>query len=316
MRGLVRTVLGDVDPASLGSLDYHEHLFHASPLLPGEDLVDEEASTAECLSFLASGFGGLIDATPLGLGRRPEALGRIAARTGATIVASTGRHRDAHYADGVYDDLDLEALFLRELTDGIAASDSQPEGARAVAPDGALMRAGQVKVGIDYWRISPAERRAITAAGAAHRATGAPVMVHTERASAVFELLDELAKEGVAASRVAIAHADRNPDPGLHAEIAATGAYLGYDGAARLRDWPESVLLDCLEKVVSAGHGDRVLIGGDVARASSWSALGGLPGLAYLGRRYVPRVRDVIGSVATNRLLVTNPARYLTWSTA
>ena len=314
MNGLVRTVLGDVEPATLGTVDYHEHLFHASPLLPGEDLADEQASTTECGSFLGAGFAGLIDATPLGLGRRPEALGRIAAATGATIVASTGRHRDAHYTDDSYDALNLGALFVRELTEGIAADDADPNGRRAVRSDGAPIQAGQVKIGIDYWRISPAERRAINAAGVAHRTTGAPVMVHTERASAVFELLELLASEGIAATRVAIAHADRNPDSGLHAEIASTGAYLGYDGAARLREWPESTLLDCLAQVVESGHGDRVLVGGDVARASSWRALGGMPGLAYLGERYVPRMRQRLGDPTVDRILIANPARYLAWS--
>jgi phosphotriesterase-related protein len=316
MSSFVRTVLGDVPSETLGALDYHEHLFHVSPLLPGEDLVDEEASTRECRTFLASGFSGLIDATPLGLGRRPEALARIAATTGATVVASTGRHRDGHYPQGTSGGLDLAALFERELTEGIAAHDDDPNGARALAPDGSPVRAGQVKVGIDYWRITPVERAALAAAGEAHRATGAPVMVHTERASAVFELLGLLETEGVAAARVAIAHADRNPDPGLHSEIAATGAYLGYDGAARYRDWPESVLLDCLAAVVEAGHGDRVLLGGDVARASSWRALGGMPGLAYLGERYVPRMRVRLGDDAVDRILIANPARYLTWTHA
>lgn len=313
MNGLVRTVLGDLRPDALGVIDYHEHLFHRSPLLPGEDLDDEAAATSECAAFLASGFAGLIDATPLGLGRRPEALVRIAAATGSVVVASTGRHRDAHYTEDAFAGLDLAALFERELTEGIAASDADPEGPRATTPDGEPVRAGQVKVGIDYWRISATERAALAAAGSAHRATGAPVMVHTERATAVFEALELLAAEGVPASRVAIAHADRTPDPGLHADIAAAGAYLGYDGAARLRDWPESVLLDCLAGVVEAGHGDRVLLGGDVARASSWRSLGGMPGLAYLGERYVPRVRARIGDAAAERILVENPARYLVW---
>jgi hypothetical protein len=46
-----------------------------------------------------------------------------------------------------------------------------------------------------------------------------------------------------------LAHVDRNPDPGLHAELAAAGAYLGYDGMARFKYWPDSVLLDCLLRV-------------------------------------------------------------------
>jgi phosphotriesterase-related protein len=62
-----------------------------------------------------------------------------------------------------------------------------------------------------------------------------------------------------------LAHVDRNPDPGLHAELAATGVYLGYDGMDRYTYWPDSVLLDSLLRVASRGGADRLLLGGDVA---------------------------------------------------
>ena len=53
------------------------------------------------------------------------------------------------------------------------------------------------------------------------------VMVHLEHGSAAFEVLALLADNGVPAAATVLAHIDRNPDPGLHAEIAAAGAYLG-----------------------------------------------------------------------------------------
>ena len=40
----VRTVLGDIPAADLGSCDYHEHLFQVSPLLSGDELDDESSS--------------------------------------------------------------------------------------------------------------------------------------------------------------------------------------------------------------------------------------------------------------------------------
>ena len=317
MDGRIRTVLGDIDPAALGPTDYHEHLFHASPLLLGEDLDDEDASEREFTDFLGSGFAGIVDATPIGLGRNPAALARIAARTGGGIVAATGRHRDAHYPDpGWLDKRDGEAVFVRELTVGVAADDTQyattDEPPLAVV-DGRPVRAGIVKLGIDYWRITARERAALEAAAGAHRQTGAPLMVHTERASAALEILDLVGGQGVAASRVILAHVDRNPDPGLHAELAAAGAYLGYDGAARLKDWPESVVIDCLARLVEAGHADRVLFGGDVARRSSFRSYGGLPGLAYLGTRFVPRVGARLGEDIVRTILVDNPRRVLPW---
>jgi phosphotriesterase-related protein len=39
-----------------------------------------------------------------------------------------------------------------------------------------------------------------------------------------------------------------------------------------------------------------------------------MPGLAYLGERYLPRLRDLIGDAAVERMLIANPARLLTLS--
>ena len=77
---------------------------------------------------------------------------------------------------------------------------------------------------------------------------------------------------------------------------------------------PDSVVLDCLHDVASAGHAHALLLGGDVARASRYTSYGGMPGLAYLGRRFVPRMRALLGDEVTDRVLVDNPARWLTWT--
>lgn len=311
---MIRTVSGDVDPAALGRVDYHEHLFQVSPLLPGDDLDDEDASRAEAGLLLASGFTAMVDATPIGLGRRPAALARIAAATGLHVVATTGVHRDAHYGAGHWltdrSADQLAALFIRDLMDGLPESDSPSTDTPGAGPTG--IRAGLLKAGVDYWSISRTADRVLAAIGQAHAATGAPVMVHLEHGSAAFEVLGRLAGHGVAADAVALAHIDRNPDPGLHAELAAAGAYLGYDGVARHKDWPDSVVLDCLVAAAGQGAADRILLGGDVARRTRYVAYGGLLGLAYLGERFVPRLVRAGGAELADRVLVANPARWLT----
>jgi phosphotriesterase-related protein len=313
--GAVRTVLGDVPAASLGRTDYHEHLFQVSPLLVGDELDDESASDDEAERLRASGFDAMVDATPVGLGRRPEALARVSARPGRPrIVATTGAHRDPHYGSGhpLLDatERDLTALFTRDVVDGMPTSDD-PGAPAGQAPDGAAIRAGVVKAGIDYWRISPFERRVLAAVAATSVATGAPVMVHLEHGSAATEVLDVLEAGGVPADAVTLAHADRNPDPVLHAELAARGAYLGYDGWARHRDRPDSDLIACFVAAAALGAGDRLLLGGDVARASRYVGYGGMPGLAYLGERVLPRLMREAGPEAVDAATVANPARWL-----
>lgn len=318
----VRSVSGDLSPNHLGPANYHEHLFQRSPLLPGEDLDELDPAMAEARELADSGFAAMVDATPVGLGRRPRWLAEVAQATGVRIIASTGRHRDEHYRDQEWvlelTETRLSEIFVRELTEGMAVHDGDyadraPERVRLAESDGRPLRAGAIKAGIGYWRISPAERRALGAAASAHRRTGAPIMVHTERGTAAHEVVDLLAETGVRPGRVALAHVDRNPDPGLHAELAARGAWLGYDGAGRAKDWPDSILIDCLERVISAGHAGRLLLGNDVARRSRFVGYGGLPGMGYLGRRFIPRLRDRLGDPLVDQIL-HNPARWLTWT--
>ncbi|UJP09984.1 aryldialkylphosphatase [Microbacterium sp. KUDC0406] len=315
---IVRTVLGDVDPQSLGRVNYHEHLFQISPLLEGDELDDEAASGAEAAHLKASGFEAMVDATPFGLGRDPEAVARISASTGLAVVATTGRHREAHYAADHptrrWDAERLADLFVSDIVEGMLVSDDDPLSTRAAAPDGTPVRAGMLKGGVDYWRISDFEHTTLVALAAAHRIAGAPIMVHLEFCTAAHEVLDLLNAEGVASDRVVLAHADRDPDAGLHAALAERGAYLGYDGFARPRTRSDAELLALTAEAVRRGAGDRIVLGGDVARRTRYIAYGGMPGLAYLGDRYLPRLRAEIGDEAVDRMLIDNPARLLSLS--
>jgi phosphotriesterase-related protein len=325
---VVRTVLGDRAASTLGRVNYHEHLFQVSPLLSGDELDDEDASAAEAATLRGSGFDAMVDATPVGLGRRSAAVARISSATGLSVVASTGMHRSAHYADGhplrALDAIDKAALFMHELTVGMLGDDADArrfEGGSvpddvpvALAPGGSAVRAALIKTGIGYWAIDAVDRSTLEGAAAAHRVTGAPLMVHLEFCSAAHEVLDLLALEGVAADRVVLAHADRDPDPWLHLSLVERGAFLGYDGMGRSKTRSDAELLTLTRRVVEGGGGGRILLGNDVARRTRYLAYGGMPGLGYLGSRYLPRLRSEIGDAAVAEMLTTAPARFLPWS--
>ena len=313
----VRTVLGDIEPNQLGVTDYHEHLFQSTPLLPGDSLDDEVASTAEAGALLQSGATAMVEATPLGLGRRPSAVARASAATGLHVVHTSGAHREAHYGASHpllgEDNAGLRARFTRDLFVGMTDDN---DDAAALTPGGSPVMAGLLKIGIGYWAITAFERRVADVAASISAENGAPVMVHLEHGSAAHEILDLLADHGCKPERVALAHVDRNPDPGLLVELAARGAFLGFDGPGRHQRWPDSTILACLGTVVAAGRGANLLLGGDVARRSRYRAYGGMPGLQYLFDRFVPRLRREVGDQATNAILVDNPARWLAWSPA
>lgn len=326
MIGLIRTALGDITADRLGPTDYHEHLFQASPLLPSDELDDEVASGEEARLLRAAGIAAIVDATPIGLGRDPAAAARISARAELGVVLTTGAHRGAHYPDEHWlRRLGIEQLadrFTTELLDGMAAADEPTDGPSggqsgqraAQSPAGEPIRAGMLKAGIGYWSIPAFERRVLEAVALAHARTGAPVMVHLEHGSAAFEVVELLGGLGVAPGRLVLAHLDRNPDPGPHIELAQAGVYLGYDGMARTRGWPDSLLVDLIDQVVRAGCGERILLGGDVARRSRYVAYGGMPGLAYLPRRFVPRLSDLGHPGLVRTVLEDNPARFLSWA--
>jgi 5-phospho-D-xylono-1,4-lactonase len=314
--GTVRTVLGDVSMERLGRCDYHEHLFQVSPLLVGDELDDEQASTQEAESLRQGGIDALIDATPTGLGRNPSAVARISHSTGIAVVHVSGAHHQGHYGSTHWlleaDENELINRFLADVRDGLPADDGRSRGSPAVGPNGDPVRAGMLKAGIGYWRISPFERRVLAAVTAAARLSGVAVMVHLEHGSATWELLDIFMKGGLPPDRVVLAHIDRNLDPGLHAELTLAGAYLGYDGMARHREAPDAAIIDCLERVVATGDASRLVLGGDVARRTRYLAYGGMPGLEYLPRRFLPRLRNRLGSDVVDLLLIENPARLLT----
>lgn len=309
MDAVIRTVLGDLPPGQLGRTDYHEHLLQVSRLLPDDGLDDVEGSAREAELLRQAGIDALVELTPIGLGRDAAGVRAIAERTGLHVVMATGVHREAHYDhDHPIRQVAGEALvarFVRELTEAIDA-DVTGGGPPAPVPD---VRAGVIKVGAGYWCISPFERAVLDAAAEAQRRTGAALVCHLELGTAAVEVLELLTAAGASPERIVLAHVDRNPDPGLHLELAASGAYLGYDGAGRTKYWPDSTLLDCLLRVADGGGADHLLLGGDVARRSSFESYGGLPGMAYLPRRFVPRIEREAGPQLVERLLVDNPAR-------
>jgi phosphotriesterase-related protein len=287
-------VLGDLVPSALGPCDAHEHLFLVTPAQPGDEYAGVDEAVEEVHSFHAAGGRWLVDWTPIGLGRDLLGLARVARETGVHIVAATGLHRDVHYrADDA-----VRSAPASELAEQFTAELAAPE-----------LPCGVIKVGAGYHQLSPFERLAFEAAAAAHARTGAPVCVHTEHGTMGLELTELLGGLGVPPGSVVLAHLDRNPDPGEHAETAAAGAWLQLDGPGRTKYWPDSTILELIGALAERGHGDRILLGGDTGRRSMLRAYGGGPGLDYLFRRFKPRLERELGQELSDRIFVANPAR-------
>ena len=304
---LVMTVTGPMPAAALGITDAHDHLVMRSPALPGQDLDDVERSTAEVRGAKERGIGAIVELTPIGLGRRPELLRRISEETGVPIIGATGFHRDVHYPAGHWAiNAPVELLAERivaDLLDGMHPNDWDDDS----PPDSA--RAGVIKAGASYQHISDAERRRLAAIAVGSNRSGAAIVVHTEIGTCGHEIVDLLEADGVPTHRVILAHLDRNPDFELHAEICARGVSLVYDTVGRIKYRPDSVLLDLIEGMVTAGHGERLLLGLDLGMRDYFTSYGGGPGMRYLMDTFVPRLRRRIGDGPMDTILVANPAR-------
>lgn len=309
----VQTVLGRVSADSLGSVDAHEHLFLRTPALPGDDFTDLDRLVDEAGMVKRSGIDTIVELTPVGLGRDPVKLATLSRRGGVAVVAATGYHRDAHYPSGhwVYHEPaeQLAEVLIADLTTGMDARDWQ-----GPLPSPTEHRAGIIKLGASYQRISRAEERRLIAGAHAAGVTGAPIAVHCEIGTMACDILDRLADGGISADRIMLAHMDRNPDPALHADLAQRGAFLLYDTVGRIKYHPESALLGLVAAMADRGQTDRLLLGTDVGRSSMLRAYGGGPGMAVLGETFLPRLAAELGPEVVQQIMRHNPARALAWS--
>ena len=161
----VVTVSGPLPALALGVVDAHDHLFIASPALPGGEIDDPERVIAEVREAKATGdrHDRRVDADRPRPQTRPDAPGlggdrrrghrrdRVPPRRPLSRGALGPRRADrpAHAADA---GRPHGGMHPRDWED-----DSPPDPARA----------GVIKMGASYQHISPGERRRLEAAAAA-----------------------------------------------------------------------------------------------------------------------------------------------------
>lgn len=312
----IRTMLGDIAPEQLGFTYSHEHIVcrpahwieHNQPDLL---LDDPEKSCREVELFKAAGGKSIVDATAIDYGRDPAAVCEISKKTGVQIVGTAGFNKsflwDARMPgeDRTYEQW-IDSASLDELTQFVI---DEVE----VGMQGTGVRAGQVKFGTGYNSITPLEIKTIRAVSRAHLATGAPIHSHTEAGTMALEQMQYLREEGVDLQNVCFGHMDRNPDPWMHRKIAETGAYLSFDGIAKVKYNPESVRIKCILDLVRAGHQKQILVSGDTARRSYYYTYTYAVGLPYIITTWIPRLIEeaeeagIDGKQLVEDIFINNP---------
>lgn len=352
MGGQVNTVLGSVLASQLGVASPHEHLLislgnwymqgqsatslsmstepvgmdnlwrvRRNPYSYKDNLLlgDIERQLSEVELFKRAGGNTLVDLTLREIGRDPAGLAEISRAAGLHVIAGTGLYvHTAHPAD--MDSLsveDIAQLLVRDLTEGIDNTD---------------VKAGVIGEVGTWDPIQPNEEKSLRGAAAAHRRTGAPIIVHTYLfAKWGLRVLDILEEEGVSPDRVALAHVDSVLDLEYHRMIADRGAYVEYDlfGAETTNDdWRrfdrgtrfippipcdmERIL--AAKELISSGYGERLLFAQDICMKVQLTSYGGY-GYGHILRDVVPLMRDLdIPNDAIQQVLSGNPQRLLGWS--
>lgn len=301
---MIRTVRGDITVEDAGLTYAHEHLLTRPPLWRIQDdpdyVLDSVPKIVEELQrFYDAGGRTLVDATAIDYGRDARDLIRVAEKTPVHLVATTGFNR-GDYADDVVQAMSVEEMMEREIDDICSGM------------DGTEAQAGLVKTGTSYGFMRPIEERYTRAAARTQARTGCAILTHTTLGTMALEQLDLLEKEGANLEKVGIAHLDQNLDFSYLNAIAERGATVMFDGPSKIKYAPDEQRILMLNRLIDAGHGERIMISADMGRRSYLKAYGGGPGFEYIIKKFIPRLRDSGWDDAlVKKVFVSNPSRWL-----
>ena len=307
----VQTVLGPIDPATLGWALPHEHTAIALWHIPNRwdywELRRDEAVILEELgAFRAAGGGALVDLTLDGVGRDPEWLAGLARASGLHVVMGSGWYRGAHYPpEALIDRRSVDALadaIARDATDGVGETG---------------IRSGIIgEIGTDKPWLSAQEERVHRAAARAARRTGLAITTHAVQSTVGLDQLTVFEEEGADLSRVVIGHADSNPSLAYHLAIVERGASVEFDflgmSFTPLERHGEGRIVDNLRELLGRGHAKRILLSQDVCHDSQLRRYGG-NGYTYLAEAFLPRLRAAgVSDDEIRTITLDNPRRLLT----
>jgi len=292
------TTLGPIARDRLGMILPHEHIYvdfrspddpdHARG--PVEDVVKKIAPEVERLPPL--GITAMVDCTPLGVGRRADAVLAVSRATGLPIVAPTGIYREPWIPQWARDadEAALETWMRRELTERFDEAD---------------YRAGWIKLSAGDDGITPLEAKILRAAARASKATGAIIGSHTIKGRVVMDQLDIIEAEGGDPSRFISIHTQLEKDVGLNAAVAERGAWIEFDNISWVED--EELLPRVLD-MLARGFGSQVLLSHDNGWYDPMKPNEPTRPYTRLSEMFIPKLREAgVDDGAITQLTHDNP---------
>lgn len=298
---MIRTVLGDIAPESLGITMCHEHLsMDLSGVRGDEDSTfrDSNLLLPELERMTAYGVNAVVEVSTIDMGRDVLALREYAVSTGLHIIASTGFYLQAYHPAFLADAgaEEIARIFITELTQGIGETG---------------IRAGLVgEVATGRGAMTPEEENVLHAAALASASTGCAVSTHCDMGTLGLEQARLLGRH-MKAENAILGHLDLVDDTEYHKRVLDEGVNIAFDTIGKTAYLSDERRADLLCALLERGYEDQLLLSQDVSRKSYLHANGGLGFTAVMGR-FIPMLKERGCSDAVlQKLLVSNPARIL-----
>jgi phosphotriesterase-related protein len=309
----IQTVTGEISSDELGATLMHEHLlmgFAGWESDTGAPAQDEEEMIRRCVDRIeelkAGGFSSLLDPCPTDLGRDPEFYAKVAERTGFNILFATGIYNEflgspywRFKIDWDPDGADhLANMYVDELTEGVGPSRRRP---------------AVIKLAVGKDPESNFENKAVKAAALASKATGAPIITHTEGVGGDL-LLDKLKALGVPAHRIIIGHSCDSSDAAYHRRIVDGGSYIGFDRFGLVYQQSDEERVRHLHSLIEDGYSDQLIVSQDCAfcqRGRAMPEAGLATNPMHFSQNIAPKLRALgVAQATLDGIFRDNPRRY------
>ena len=262
--GMVNTVRGPVPAEKMGTTLMHEHFVFAYPgwfadatLAPDNFKEIFKTDLQVIKTAQKYGIATIVDATTNDVGgRNPELYKKLSKKTGLNIICSTGLYTDeegspAYWKTKAVWGMDLSKmmseLFIKEISDGIGKTG---------------VKAGVIKIGSSP-KMTAYEMAVHKAAVIAQKATGVPIITHTEGPTGGIEQADLLIKEGADPKKVMIGHVSNSKDIEYHKAILAKGVYIAFDRIGLDIITPFDVNVKNVSELCKLGFANKIMLSHD-----------------------------------------------------
>ncbi len=255
----VNTVLGPLAVEDLGRTLVHEHVLIG---FPGwfMDARQPTFKRSEAMKRVVDAFQELhghgvrtvIDPCPMDLGRDVEFTAEVSQKSGINLICATGCYVEDMGIPWTMNQLPIEAvteIFIKEIEEGVGDTG---------------IRCGVIKIATGLDKVTDYERKVLHAAARASKATGVPLISHTEQCTCGHNQIDIALSEGLAPTGIIVGHSDGTEDLAYQTSLAERGVYVGFDRfGLSMGAVPDEIRIRNLMALANAGYRDQLMVSHD-----------------------------------------------------